>query len=179
MASAEPFIASVNIFAGNFAPINWAFCAGQLVSISQNSALFSLIGTTFGGDGVTTFGLPDLRGRTPVGVGNGSGIASVVWGQQGGLESVTLTTLNLPSHNHNIATSNTSGRSAIVSPKDNFIAPNADTNLGNFGTDATANITMNNNSLSIAGSSNPVEIMKPYLCMYFIIALYGIYPSRN
>ena len=176
MATATPYIASVNIFAGNFAPSSWAFCAGQLMSISQNSALFSLIGTTFGGDGVTTFGLPDLRGRTPVGVGNGAGIASIGWGQVGGVEQVTLTTLNLPSHNHNIATNNATGRTAPVSPQDNFIAPNGD-GSGNF--EATANTQMNGNSLSLAGSSNSIEILKPYLCMYFIIALYGVYPSRN
>jgi microcystin-dependent protein len=176
MASLTPYIASVNIFAGNFAPRQWAFCAGQLISISQNSALFSLLGTTFGGDGVTTFALPDLRGRTPVGVGNGAGISPIVWGQKSGVEHVTLTTLNLPPHNHDIATNNTSGRSAIAIPQNNFIAPNGD-NSGNF--EGTSDTQMNANSLSLAGSSSFVEILKPYLCMYFIIALYGVYPSRN
>ena len=177
MASAEPYLASVNIFAGNFAPRMWAFCNGQLLPISQYDALFSLIGTTFGGDGQTTFGLPDLRGRTPVGVGDGPGISSIVWGQKSGSYTVTLTTINLPPHNHTINVNDTGGRSSEVSPENNFIAPNASSTLGNFS--ATANAQMNVQSIGLAGSSNSVNIMKPYLCMYFIISLYGIYPSRN
>jgi len=176
MAAATPYIASVNIFAGNFAPRYWAFCAGQLLPIAQNTALFSLIGTTFGGDGRTTFALPNLQGRTPVGVGNGAGISQVVWGEQAGSESVTLTVLNLPPHNHNIATNNTSGRSAQISPQGNYIAPNSD-GSGNF--ESTADVQMSPSALSITGSSNPFEILKPYLSMYFIIALAGVYPSRN
>ena len=98
--SAEPFIGEISMFGGNFAPRGWALCDGQLLPVSQYSALFSLLGTTYGGDGRTTFALPDLRGRTPKGVGNGPGLQSVIWGERGGKEQTLITAANMPSHSH-------------------------------------------------------------------------------
>src|SRR5262245_66122397 len=105
----EPFLAEVKLFAGNFAPRGFALCQGQIMSIAQNTALFSLLGTTYGGNGVTTFALPDLRGRMAIGVGNGAGLASVTLGQAGGRATVTMLTSNLPAHGHSVFGPNTTG----------------------------------------------------------------------
>ena len=113
--STEPYLGSIVMFAGNFEPRGWAFCAGQILSISQNSALFAILGTTFGGNGIQTFALPDLRGRGPVGTGQGPGLSDIVLGEMAGTENVTLTAANMPSHNHPINCDNTGASSTARS----------------------------------------------------------------
>lgn len=174
----EGTIASILMFGGNFEPANWAFCRGQLLDISQNTALFSLIGTIYGGNGQTNFGLPDLRGRTTLGIGQGPGLSNVELGQVSGTNQVTLTTSNLPSHSHTgsitIASSSNPGTSdepfsAVPGAGASYTPPaNATGNMG--GTNATINA---------AGGSQSVNIQQPYLGTNFIICLYGIYPARN
>lgn len=174
----EPFLAQIMLFGGNFAPRGWAFCDGQLLPISSNSALFSILGTTYGGDGRTTFALPDLRGRVPMHAGHGPGLSLRQIGQKTGVEDVTLTTAEIPQHHHEI-----------------FVAPDAPNNARPDG-DAigAANIFVNNNTLdpntqpglalnegtiSSVGGSQSHENMQPTLCINYIIALQGIFPSRN
>lgn len=176
----EPFIAQIMIFGGNFAPRGWAFCNGQLLSIVSNTALFSLVGTTYGGDGRTTFGLPDLRGRAPIHVGTGPGLTRRNWGERGGVEKVTLTVNQIPAHNHsgtarcfdgagnsNEATGNTWSKDLGVSSATyNSSAPNANM--------AADTITTQN-----TGGNQSHENMPPFLALHYIIALVGIFPSRN
>jgi microcystin-dependent protein len=169
---ATPFLGEIRMVSFTFAPKGWAMCNGQLVSISSNQALFSLLGTVFGGDGVSTFGLPDYRGRVPICVGQQSGTPSFTWGQRGGEEMHTLLTGELPVHTHT-ATASTTGVGA-ASPSNNFwpngvalyINTPVDTRLA---TQAIAN----------NGSSQPHENRSPYLVVNFIIATTGLYPSRN
>ena len=156
------------MFGGNFAPQNYAFCDGQLMAISQNDALFALIGTTYGGDGQTTFALPDLRGRLPVHQGSG-----FVIGQQAGTETVTLTTQQIPAHSHPVLADSNNGTTG--DPQGNIIAGST---AGYYSTGAVAN-QMGNQSVSPAGGSQPHDNMMPYLCVSFIIALFGIFPPRN
>jgi len=170
----EPFVGEIRMFAGNFAPRGWAFCDGQLLAVSQNDALFSLLGTIYGGDGRTTFGLPDMRGRLPIHAGTGPGLSQRRLGSKGGEESVTLTVNQLPSHTHPIqastaaATGNTpSGTVTAESPSVDVYAE-IDANL-NMSADAVTNV---------GGSRNHTNLM-PFLCVNFIIALFGIYPSRH
>jgi len=170
----DPFIAEVKLFAGNFAPRGWAFCEGQLLPISQNSALFSLIGTTYGGDGRTTFALPDLRGRVAIGPGNGPGLSSYREGQKGGQEHVTLTTNQMPSHNHAINANSNGG--TVSSPVGHFLA---DTSAFDFEYATTANSQMNSLMASNAGGSQSHENRQPFLAIYYIIALQGVFPSRS
>jgi microcystin-dependent protein len=176
----EGYLAQIIMFAGDFAPRFWAYCAGQLLSIAQNTALFSLLGTTYGGNGQTTFGLPDLRGRVPVGTGQGPGLPNIVLGQTGGTPTTTLTVNQLPAHNHtattNVAVSsaNTTTEEAagniLANQAQNFYAPVATAN-GSLG-GATTTIGVN-------GGNQPVSIMQPYLGMNYVICLQGLYPSRN
>lgn len=190
----DPFIGEIRMFAGTFAPRGWALCNGQLLAISSNSALFSLLGTNYGGDGVTTFALPNLQSRSPVGTGTGGGLTNVQLGQVGGVESTTLTTLNMPAHNH--AATGTASISVGGTPSNPALAPTATNNIlgGSVGgTPAAAAIwsdqlsgpvSMGNQSIvsvtvQNSGGSQPVSIRNPYLGMNFIIALEGIYPSRN
>ncbi|EGV42667.1 phage tail protein [Bizionia argentinensis JUB59] len=162
------------MFAGNYAPVGWAKCEGQLLAISSNSALFSLLGTNYGGDGQTTFGLPDLRGRVPMHYGNGPGLSAYAQGQSGGSESNTLTVANLPAHNHQVNAVLDDGDSA--SPKYNFPA---NTKLLDKEYSAnTSNTTMNSSMIGNTGNNQPVNNMQPYQTVTFIIALQGIYPSR-
>ena len=156
----EPFIGQIEMFAGNFAPRNWAFCDGQLLAIAQNTALFSLLGTLYGGDGRVTFGLPDLRGRLPMGWGAGAGLGSRWIGERGGSEAVTLSTAELPTHAH-ILTGAVSF-SAGSSPGVYVGGPDVDP----LQTDA-------------AGGGQAHENLPPYLAVNFIIALQGIFPSRS
>jgi microcystin-dependent protein len=164
----EPFIGEIRQFAGNFAPRDWAFCAGQVVAISDNEALFTLIGTTYGGDGQTTFALPNLQGRVPIHVSN-----QFPLGQMGGSESVTLVTNHLPVHSHAAAASNagTSDTPAgNVWAKTQSIAP--------YGP-APGNVTLNAASLDAAGGNQPHENRVPFVAVSYIIALFGIYPSQG
>ncbi len=177
MANAsEPLMASVDPWPLNWAPRGWALCQGQLLSIASNTALFSLIGTTYGGDGKTTFGLPDLRGRIPVGVGQGPGLSIYSWGETGGQNNVTLLISQMPQHNHMVNANSASSRTAPVTPDGNFIAPNS-TGDGNFS--ATGNATMNLSAVSNTGGSSPINIQQPYLGISYIICTIGVYPSRN
>ena len=167
----EPFLAQIMIFAGNFAPRGWAFCSGQILPIAQNTALFSLLGTTYGGNGQTTFALPDLRGRVPMHPGQGPGLANRNLGEVGGSESTTLTVNNMPSHNH-LASASQAGATA-TRPSGNV--PSA----GGAYTAASDGTTMNPAFIQNAGGSQPFDTHQPFLCLNYVIALEGIFPSRN
>ncbi|MCG7624389.1 phage tail protein [Epibacterium sp. Ofav1-8] len=173
----EPFIAEIRIFAGNFAPRSWAFCNGQLLPIAQNTALFSLIGTTYGGDGRSTTALPNLQGRAPMHPGRGPGLTSRRLGQRGGSEQVTLTEAQLPNHTH---TAMASTEFADTS------APSSSTTLGNTGFDTLYQTDTDSNHVDLAyeampeaGGGQSHNNMQPYLTLNFIIALQGLYPSRS
>jgi len=170
----EPFVGEVRMFAGNFAPRGWAFCDGQLLAVSQNDALFSLLGTVYGGDGRTTFGLPDLRGRIPIHAGNGPGLSPRRLGAKDGVEKVTLTVNQLPSHRHQINASTTAATannptSALVGE-----SPTVDA----F-SEATPSQNMSSQAITHVGGSRSHTNIMPFLCINFIVALFGIYPSRQ
>ena len=166
---AQPYVGEIRIFAGNFAPAGWMFCEGQLLPISEYETLFNLIGTTYGGDGQSTFALPDLRGRIPLHFGNGFVLA-----ETGGVETVTLTVSQIPAHNHpflatgnNATTTNAKGDVAATTPNYTpYIAANANT-------------PFNTQSVSSTGGSQPHNNFQPYLCLDFIISLFGIFPSQT
>jgi microcystin-dependent protein len=171
----NPFIGEVMIFASNFAPRGWAFCEGQLLAISQNTALFSILGTTYGGDGRTTFGLPDLRGRAAIGPGRGPGLENYRLGQLGGVETVTLTISQMPSHNHQVNAVSTTGSTAA--PINAYLANTA--GLDREYSTTTPDVQMNSNMLSHMGGNQAIENRQPFLAIYYIIALQGAYPSRS
>src|SRR3954469_19752561 len=186
----EPFLAEIVMFAGNFAPRGWAFCNGQIMSIAQNTALFSLLGTTYGGNGQTTYALPDFRGRSPVGTGQGPGFSDVVLGEVSGTENVTLLTTQMPAHTHTatvgdltLKAKNTPGNSA--SPSGNALAAEAAGVTATYVSGATPDVAMATGSVTgaptigIAGNSQPTPIRNPFLGMNFIICLEGVFPSRN
>lgn len=164
------------MFGGNFAPRGWAFCNGQLISISQNTALFSLLGTTYGGNGTSTFALPNLQSRVPVHWGTGAGLSSYVIGQQAGQENVTLLQSQMPAHTHLLNAVTSGGNQA--SPTGNLPAVESTGTSLNYSSDP-ANTTMNPAAVANAGQSLPVPVVQPYLAVSFIIALVGIFPSRN
>jgi microcystin-dependent protein len=165
----EPFIASIVLFAGNFAPRGWAFCDGQIMAINQNTALFSLLGTTYGGNGQTTFALPDLRGRVPVGPRQGPGLQNYDLGEFSGVETVTLISTQMPAHQH-------------LQPASNA---DEDTNRPNNAVPAKGGVYAgstdgsNLDPTSVAGGNQPHENRPPFLAMNYIIAVEGIFPSRN
>ena len=171
----ETFLGEIRMFAGNFAPIGWAFCQGQLLPIAQNQALFSLLGTTYGGNGTTTFALPDLRGRVPVGFGQGPGLSNRVIGEQFGSELVTLNINQMPSHNHTVNAVTTEGNQNLPT---NSLPANTKA-LDKEYSDANANTTMKATMVNPTGGSQPFGVSQPSLGVNFIIALQGIYPSRN
>jgi microcystin-dependent protein len=171
---AQPYVGEIRMFAGNFAPAGWAFCDGSLLPISEYETLFQLIGNTYGGDGNQTFGIPDLRGRLPIHMGQGPGIANnYSLGQAGGTESVTLTNNQIPAHNHLLMVSGTAASAS--SPQGNLLA-NATANL--YLRDVPSD-TLNTGAINSAGGSQPHDNMMPYLCVSFIISLFGIYPNAN
>ncbi|KAA3609218.1 MAG: phage tail protein [Calditrichaeota bacterium] len=172
----EPFIAEVRIFAGNFAPRGWAFCNGQLLPIAQNTALFSLIGTTFGGDGRTTTALPNMQGRVPMHPGRGPGLTSRRLGEKVGAETVTLTEPQMAEHTHQVRAAVDQGD--LNAPASNRSLARSD---GGFAySDQTGSLgTMAPEALSAAGGSQPHNNLQPYLGLEFIIALQGLYPSRS
>ena len=176
--STEPYIGSIVMFAGNFAPRGWAFCAGQLLPIAQNTALFSILGTTFGGNGQTTFALPDLRGRAPVGVGQGPGLSDIQLGQMAGQENVTLLSSNMPAHNHLINCDNSGQSSASPSGLIPGVGGDRTTPVTMYSSNP-ANATMNAQMVASAGNGIPFGIRDPFLGINFIIALEGVFPSRN
>jgi microcystin-dependent protein len=166
---AEPFLGSIIIFGGNFAPRGWAFCSGQILPINQNTALFSLLGTTYGGNGQTTFALPDLRGRAPLHFGQGPGLANYDLGQVGGTENVTLLAGQMPAHTH--AQPATAGDETTNRP--NAAVP------ARGGVYAGAPDGSNLAATTSAGGGQPHANVPPYLALNYIIALEGIFPSRN
>ncbi len=171
----EPFVGEIRMFAGNFAPRGWAFCDGQLLAVSQNDALFALLGTIYGGDGRTTFGLPDLRGRLPIHQGNGPGLSPRTIGSAGGAEQVTVTVPELPAHSHELG---------AVDQNATEVDGDADDTLGRtVGYDLYVPpdnpVGMSSAAVSAVGGSQPHSNVMPFLCINFIIALVGIFPSRN
>ena len=172
-ASADPFIGEIRIFAGTFAPQGWAFCDGQLLAIAQNTALFSLLGTNYGGDGRTTFGLPDLRGRVPMHAGSGPGLTPRYLGQKGGQEQVTLNESQIPAHTHQAKAS--SEAPDTNSPENAVSAQKVRTHLYNTG---PSDVNMGTTAISSTGGSQAHDNMQPYQCLNYIICLQGLYPSR-
>ncbi|WP_343532071.1 tail fiber protein [Pedobacter sp.] len=193
----DEYLAIIKMFAATFAPRGWAFCSGQLIAVNTNSALYALLGTNFGGNGQTTFGLPDLRGRVPVGSNGGiagPGLGAYVLGQVGGTENTVLTLNNLPGHTHTATGAAVKGSSAIGNtdtPINNYLAlspkigsgPNAAT-LKTYVTPAAAGTTgdiagVSQPTNAPSGSNSPFSNMQPYLGMNYIICMEGIFPSRN
>ena len=173
----NPFVAEIRIFAGNFAPRGWATCDGQLLPISQNTALFSLLGTTYGGNGTTNFALPNLQGSAPLQFGQGPGLSLYDLGQTGGQQTVTLLTSEMPGHTHQ-AQANAGGNNK-QSP-----AGNAWSTLGATRTppplySTGQNAQMSPAALGVTGGSQPHNNMSPYLCLLFIIAMQGVFPPRS
>lgn len=191
MRAQEPYVGEIRLFAGNFAPQGWAFCDGQLLAVSQNDALFSLLGTTYGGDGETTFGLPDLRGRVPLHVGSGPGLSPRSLGAKGGAEKVTLTVNQMPSHTHSLGATG-GGPSAPPGVTPGYLAPDTQIGspevtlrpasglpaspevVGQVGDDAVAGGTTRTGA---AGASRSHTNIQPFINLHYIIALVGIYPS--
>jgi microcystin-dependent protein len=166
-----PYVGEIRIFAGNFAPAGWMFCDGSVISISEYETLFNLIGTTYGGDGQNTFAMPDLRGRLPIHQGTGPGLSTLTIGETGGLEQVTLTIPQIPAHSHPLLAS---ADIPTGSSPDNSVTGQA---AAKFYRAGTAALAMNAASVTSVGGSQPHNNMQPYLCVSFIISLYGIYPS--
>ena len=173
------YLGQINMFGFNFAPQQWAFCAGQLLAIQTNTALFSLLGTTYGGNGTTTFALPDLRGRFPNNQGQGPGQPNYVIGQQSGTTQVTLQTSNLPPHNHLMQVNGATGTTA--KPGGAFLAQSVDVNSAavQVYSPSGSAATLNAAAITLTGQSIPFAIMPPYLTINFCIALQGIFPPRN
>ena len=164
---AQPYIGEIRMFAGNFAPAGWMFCEGQLLPISENDALFNLIGTTYGGDGQSTFALPDLRGRVPIHFGGGFTLA-----ETGGVETVTLTTTQIPGHTHPLlATSNVGAQSGVA----NSVV--ARSPVSSIYLEDVSTVNMAPNAVAATGGTQPHNNFQPYLCVDFIISLFGIFPS--
>ncbi|GGF30446.1 phage tail protein [Flavobacterium limi] len=184
--STEPFIGEIKIFGFNFAPRGYATCQGQILSIAQNTALFSLLGTYYGGNGQTTFALPDLQGRAPVGQGQGPGLPSYQIGQKAGINSVTILTSNMPAHIHtlNSAKTNIAVNTAVAdanTPEGGYLATNNSTALYSEGAETGKFLAPSaiSGTTDITGGSLPIDITNPYLTINYSIALEGIFPSRN
>ena len=175
--SSDAMIGTIAMFAGNFAPRGWALCQGQILSISQNTALFSLLGTTYGGNGQTTFALPDLRGRFPISAGQGPGLSDISLGQQAGTQNVTLLTTQLPSHTHSVSAD--SGASSVLTPSGNLWGLVDDRLSVTTYSANPPNAVMNQAMCNVAGQSIPFSNLNPFLGINFIICMEGIYPSRN
>lgn len=169
----EPFVGEIRMFAGSFAPRSWGFCDGQLLAVSQNDALFSLFGTIYGGDGRTTFGLPDLRGRIPIHAGSGPGLTPRSLGAKAGDENVSLNSNTVGAHSHGFLASTAAAGDG--SPTDNTTATASGANI--YGTGAASG--MSGSSVAATGVGNAHTNLMPTLCVHFIVALFGIYPSRN
>ncbi|MCF2948643.1 tail fiber protein [Paraglaciecola aquimarina] len=176
----DPFIGEITMFGGNFAPRGWALCDGQLLAISGNSALFSLLGTTYGGDGRSTFGLPDLRGRVPIHEGQGAGLSPKSLGSKGGSETNTLNANNLPSHTHAAVINCVAGAGNANTAAGNVWSADAGNQSATYSNSAP-NGTMQNDAIELAdtGGGQSVNNMQPYQVVNYIIALVGTYPSRN
>lgn len=173
-----PYVGEIRMFAGNFEPAGWAFCDGQLLTISENETLFQLIGTTYGGDGQETFALPNLSSRVPLHAGTGSEGITYILGETGGTESVTLSVQQTPTHSHAALATSASGSN--VSPANAVLATasSAQSGVKAYGLD-TPLVSLSPQTLQPAGGSQPHENMQPFLCISFIISLFGIFPSQN
>lgn len=174
----DPILGQLMLVGFNFAPKGWAFCNGQLMSIAQNSALFSLLGTTYGGDGITTFALPDLRGRVANHFGQGPGLSNYTQGEASGTETVTLLSTEIPAHNHPVYANNTTGNTnspegAILAAFGTSLPPEGPYTSGN------PNTTLGANAVGPTGGSQPHNNLSPFLTLNYIIATQGIYPSRS
>ena len=180
----QPYIGVIFAHSSTYAPRDWALCQGQLQSIAENSTLFSLIGTNFGGDGQETFALPDLRGRIPVGQGQGPGLSNYLLGQMSGTENVTVLSTQMPTHTHLLNAVNSQGNTATPTSS-SFIAGTYSGSGGSavpinfYGATPTSGVTLAPSTVSIAGNSLPVNLIQPILATQYIIALFGIFPSRN
>ena len=166
---AQPYVGEIRIFAGNFAPAGWMFCEGQLLPISENETLFNLIGTTFGGDGQSTFGLPDLRSRIPIHQGNGYQL-----GETSGVEEVTLTVAQIPAHSHGAVASSDSGNSSSTGT---YFAAGQDKLV--FSAETATPVAAAPQTVATTGGSQPHNNFMPYLCVDYIISLFGIFPSQT
>lgn len=170
----DPFVAEIRLFPFNFPPKGWAFCIGQIMPISQNTALFSLLGTTYGGDGKSTFGLPDMKASSPVQQGQGGGLSERYLGEKAGVETVTLLQSEIPVHTHIM---NAAPEAAeLKTPTNQALAGSTQ---GNIYSDKVANVQTNPGTLSIVGSTLPHNNMMPYLTVNFCIALQGVFPQRS
>jgi len=170
----SPYVGEIRMFGGNFPPAGWMFCDGSTLPISENEVLFQLIGTTYGGDGQSTFQLPDLRGRVPVHQGQGGGLSNYVIGQKAGVETVTITAGQTPNHGHLLSASTETGDQ--VTPENNV--PASSFNVTPYINDVTDS-NFAPNAIGPAGGSQPHENMQPFLCISYIISLFGIFPSQN
>jgi len=170
----EPYVGEIRMFAGNFAPAGWMLCQGQLLPISENETLFNLIGTTYGGDGQSTFALPNMQGRFPIHFGTGGG-STYQLAEEAGTETVTLTVNQIPAHNHPVTATSTNGGQAT--PVNNiFAAVQSGNQMYN---DQAPNGTMNAAAVNPDGGSQPHENVSPYLCVNFIISLFGVFPTQS
>jgi microcystin-dependent protein len=179
----DPFLGQISLLACNFAPVGWAFCQGQLLPINQNTALFSLLGTNYGGNGTTTFALPDLRSRVPIGFGQGAGLSNYPLGGLGGAETVTIGTSNYPAHSHTLsavagaASGNTP--SGLIEAEGQTGGRGGAVNLALYSVSGSATTLASGALTSAAGGSQPHNNREPYLALNFCIALQGIFPSRS
>lgn len=172
----NPYVGQIKMFAGNFPPAGWAFCDGQLLPIAENETLFNIIGTTYGGDGQTTFALPDLRGRLPMHTGTGTGgLTTRVLGEMGGTETTVMTINQMPSHNHLVGGVTTDGNQST--PTGNVFANTKI--LDKEYSDAAADTTMKSTMIGNTGGNQPINNVQPFLAVNFIISLYGIFPTPN
>ncbi|MFN3849081.1 MAG: phage tail protein [Spirosomataceae bacterium] len=174
----EGTIGEIRMFAGNFAPRNWAFCQGQTIAISQNTALFSILGTTFGGNGQTTFALPDFSSRVAIGTGQGPGLSSYQLGQAAGTETNTILITNMPAHNHQMQASGDGPTQGTASGA-SLASSTRSTSVPNIYVSGAPNQVPMASATTIAGGSQPMNNVQPYLGMNYIICLFGIFPSRN
>lgn len=171
----NPYFGEIRLFAGNFAPLGWAFCHGQLLAIAENDALFNLIGTTYGGDGQQTFGLPDLRGRVPLHQGNGPGLSPRAIGQQAGTETVTLTATHLPAHSHSLVATSAPA-SAAAGPAGGVLAT---ASAKVYGSGAPSTPMAATAIAATSGGGQPHQNMAPFLALNYIISLFGLYPQQS
>ena len=181
--SSQPYLGAIFLFAGNFAPRGYMFCQGQLLPISQYAALFAILGTTYGGNGTSNFGLPDLRGRSPVGQGTGPGISTIDLGELAGVENLNILTTNMPQHNHLVNAVSSAGNQAtptnslpaaigVTHPASDFPGLSTYSN-------SAANTTMAPTAIAFAGNSIPMNVRNPYVGINYIIAVSGIFPTRS
>jgi len=169
----EPYVGEIRMFAGNFAPNGWMFCEGQTLAISENSVLFQLIGTTYGGDGQSTFNLPNLASRLPIHMGTGPDGTTYQLGEMAGTEQETLTTQQIPNHTHPVRC-HSGGANNSSNPQDSVWNPS---DISMYSTNTVGSVALNPQTISPAGGSQPHENLQPFLCINFIISLFGVYPS--